>query len=414
MKDAAHDRAEARARDLWSRGSPSIHRRTEGVAALVIALASTACDRAGSRAGAPATAAAPPTVVVAAPVSREVVDAVEFIGRTDSLNAVDIRARVTGYLDRVGFVDGAPVRKNDVLFEIDPRPAQAQLDEANAKVALNIARLEQATADNARGKAIAAQNAGAISVQELERRQANQDEATAAVAAAKAEVESATLQLGFTKVYSPIDGRTSRAYVTAGNLVNQDTSLLTTVVAEDPMAAYFQVDEPTMLRVVRQVLESGIDPRRRGAIPVFMGLSDETGFPHEGSADFANNVVDASTGTILVRGIFANPASSNDVRLLRPGMFVRIRLPIGPPHEALLVSERALASDQGRPYVLVVNDAGVVERRSVELGAQQGDGLREVTSGVEKGDQVIVSGLQLVREGAKASVRKGSMMAASP
>ena len=180
------------------------------------------------------------------------------------------------------------------------------------------------------------------------------------------------------------------------------------------MAAYFQVDEPTMLRVVRQVVASGIDPRKRGAIPVFMGLSDETGFPHEGSADFANNVVDASTGTILVRGIFANPASSNDVRLLRPGMLERIRLPIGPPHEALLVSERALASDQGRPYVLVVNDAGVVERRNIELGAQQGDGLREVTSGVEEGDEVIVSGLQLVREGAKVGTRMGSMVAASP
>lgn len=351
----------------------------------------------------------PPAVVVSPPIVREVTDSDEFIGRTDSLHAVDIRARVSGYLDSVHFTDGAVVTKGDLLFEIDPRPYQAQLDGANAKVALNQARLEQAQADNARGKAIAEANPGAISRQELDRRQANVDEAIAAVAAAKADVEAATLQLDFTKVHSPIDGRTSRTYVTPGNLVSQDTTLLTTVVAEDPMAVYFQVDEPTMLRVIRMVVESGIDPRARGAIPLFMELSDETGFPHAGGADFANNVVDASTGTISVRGLFANPASANGVRLLRPGMFVRVRLPIGKPREALLVAESVLGSDQGRPYVLVVDAGDTVRRAYVTLGAQQAGGLREVTDGLARNDRVVVRGLQRVRDGATVTTTSGPM-----
>lgn len=355
------------------------------------------------RTGSATVSSAPSTtasaVNVAHPIRREVTDVVDLTGRTASTNAVDIRARVTGYLLRAAFTEGAVVNAGDLLFEIDPRPYQAALDRATAEVALNQARLELANADNARGKAIAAANPGAISQQELDRRQASVNEAAAALDAAKAEVESAQLNLAFTRVTSPIDGRTGRIEITPGNLVTQDTSLLTTVVVEDPIDVYFDVDEPTMLRVIRRLRETGVNPRERGAIPVFMGLSDEVGYPHAGEADFADNVVNSSTGTLTARGRFPNPSSKSGIRLLRPGMFVRVRLPIGPPYEALLVNQEAIANDQGRRYVLVVDDSNVLRRRPVELGAVQDDGLRVVTRGVERGDAIVVEGVQFLRDG---------------
>jgi multidrug efflux system membrane fusion protein len=215
--------------------------------------------------------------------------------------------------------------------------------------------------------------------------------------ASQAQLESATINLEFTKITSPIDGRVSRYNVTIGNLVNADSTLLTTVVSEDPMYAYFDIDELTMLTVSRRLMKSKTDSLQTQQFPVFMGLADEEGYPHKGYLNFANNVVSNSTGTLTVRGAFPNPAGEFDRRLLRPGMFVRIRLPISPVHPSILVAERAINSDQGRKFLYVLNDKNVVEYRPIVTGPPEDDALRVVESGLKADERVVVSGLQLVR-----------------
>jgi RND family efflux transporter MFP subunit len=337
------------------------------------------------------------TVTVSKPIERDVADYVDFTGRTDAVFSLDVRARVTGYLVEMPFVEGAVVKKGDLLFRIDPRPYQAQYDQAQAQVTLCGAKLKLAKADNVRAKGIYAMNPGAMSRQDLDKYQAAEEEAAAEVEAAKAALETHNLNLGFTEVASPIDGRVSRYYLTLGNLVNQDQTLLTTVVSEDPMYAYFDVDEMTVLRIARLKMQGNVDYLRTKQVEVLMGLEDETGFPHRGYADFANNVVDKSTGTVSVRGVFANPNSPSGRRLLRPGMFVRIRLMLGNPRPAVLVADQALATDQGQKYLLVVDDQNTVQYRRVEAGPLQEDGLRVIKKGLKPDEMVIVSGLQLVR-----------------
>jgi len=248
-----------------------------------------------------------------------------------------------------------------------------------------------------RAKRLGAQGVAAISQQELETYQAHEDQAAAELMASKASLESAEINLKFTKVTSPIDGRISRYYLTIGNIVNADSTLLTTVVSEDPIDAYFDADEVTYLAVMRRLLVAPADALAAKTFPVYMGLADEEGFPHKGYVDFTNNVVTSSTGTITVRGVFSNPASPSGRRLLRPGMFVRIRLPISKPHPAILVSERAVSSDQGSKFLYVVDAQNTVEYRPVQTGPLQDDGLRVIEKGLKADDRVVVSGLQLVR-----------------
>lgn len=347
--------------------------------------------------------APPPSVVVSTPIERSVTDYVDFTGRTEAPFSVDIRPRVTGYLVKMPFTEGTEVKTGDLLFEIDPRPYQADLDRAQGDVVLNEAKLKLAKADNARAKSIAMVNSGAISKQDLDKYQAAEEEAVAAVEASKANLEGYKINLEFTRVTSPIDGRVGRYNLTIGNLVNADTTLLTTVVSQDPIYVYYDVDELTLLRLMRRLMASNADPLPLKKFPVYMGLADEDGFPHVGYINFANNVVNASTGTITVRGVFENPATPSTRRLLKPGMFVRVRFPNGEPHSALLVSEKALGTDQGRKYLLVVNDKNIVEYRPVTTGPLQDDGLRVIESGLKVGERVIVSGLQFARP--KAEVR---------
>jgi multidrug efflux system membrane fusion protein len=337
----------------------------------------------------------PPAVPVSRPVSRQVTDFVDFTGRTDAVQAVDVRARVTGYLVKMPFKEGAEVKKDDLLFEIDPRPYQAQYDQAESQVRLAEARLKLAIATYARGKEVA-KTPGAISQQDLDTYKAQQEEADASLKATRASLEVYKLNLGFTKVTSPIDGQVSRYYLTLGNLVNQDQTLLTTVVSLDPMYAYFEVDEPTVLLIRRAINEGRIKPMQEGTVPVLMGLQGEDGFPHRGALNFVNNQVNPTTGSITVRGVFANPRPPNGVRLLSPGMFVRIRLPIGPPHPALLVIDRAIGFDQGLKYVYVLDAENQAQYRRVTTGALQEDGLR-VVEGLQPTDRVVVGGLQQVR-----------------
>jgi multidrug efflux system membrane fusion protein len=361
---------------------------------LLIAAASAAGCQQNRAAVAPPE---PPTVPVAHPVRREVTDYVDFTGRTEAVHSVDIRPRVTGYLVEMPFQEGAEVKKGDLLFVVDPRPYKAQLDQAQGQVDLYKASLKLAKVTLARDKAINALAPGSISQQQFDQEQAVVDEAQARVTAFEKSMEIYTLSHEFTRVTSPIDGMISRYYLTLGNLVNQDQTLLTTIVSVDPMYAYFEMDEPTLLRIRRAINEGKIRVPQDGKMTVMMGLQGEEGFPHQGTINFINNQVNPTTGSILVRGVFANPLPPGGQRLLSPGMFVRIRLPIGLPRPSLLIIDRAIGSDQGAKFVYVLDSKDVVQSRRVTTGALQEDGLRVIEDGIGPEDRVVVGGLQQIR-----------------
>jgi multidrug efflux system membrane fusion protein len=367
---------------------------------LVVGLTCSLLAVVGGCQGKPTTVAPPelPVIPVSRPVEREVTNYVDFTGRTGAVQPVDIRPRVSGYLVKIPFKEGAMVKAGDLLFEIDPRPYKAQLDQAQGQVDLYRAQLKLARSVYLRDKAINARVPDSVTQERMDQDQATMEEADARVKAFEKNMEVYKLNYEFTQVVSPIDGKISRYYLTLGNLVNQDQTLLTTVVSVDPIYAYFDVDEPTLLRVRRAINEGRIKRSPDGTnIPVLMGLQGEESFPHQGTVDFVNNQVDPTTGSITMRGVFSNPEPQGGVRLLSPGMFVRIRLPIGPPHPALLVIDRAVASDQGLKYVYVLDAENKVQYRRVTTGPLQDDGLRVITQGLKKDEWVIVGGLQQVR-----------------
>ncbi len=357
---------------------------------------------------------APLAVEVSEPIEREVTDYAEFVGRTEAPDSVEIRARVTGYLVKMPFTEGTTVKAGDLLFAIDDRPYKDDLDQAQASLDQAKAGLVKAQGMLNIGLETQRANAGAISQQDLVQRQGGRDEAAAAVQSAQATLERCKLNLQWCQVTSPIDGRVSRYYKTLGNLVTQDTTLLTTVVSEDPIYAYFDVDERTMLRIIRHLMPNQTDLLKTKQVPILMGLADEEGFPHVGYLDFADNVVHPGTGTISARAVFGNPPSPSGRRLLRPGMFVRISLPLGKPHSALLVSEKAISTDQGQRCVYVVDGENRVQYRRVQVGAAQADGLRVIEDGLQQGDLVLVSGLQLVRPHMEVSPQLAPMAAEDP
>ncbi len=338
------------------------------------------------------------SVTVAAPLVREVGEYEKFTGWTEAVESVEIRARVTGYLLRVAFQEGAEVKKSDLLFEIDPRPFQAKYNEAFSQVGLREADLKYRRAELARYKTLVAQKVKSQS--DYDQVLAAHEQAVAAVAAAKASLEGVALDLSFTKVYAPISGQISRAQITPGNLVEADRTALTTIVSVDPMYVYFDADEYTMLRIEQEIREGKIkvrDPEQQRA-SVWMGLANDEGYPREGVINFAENRFDANTGTIRVRAVFDNPKGALSKRLLAPGMFTRLRVPLGEPRQAILVAERAVATDQGQKFLYVVNDRNEVEYRRVTLGQLEGR-LRVISEGLKPGQRVIVTGLQRVRPG---------------
>jgi multidrug efflux system membrane fusion protein len=311
---------------------------------------------------------------------------------------VDIRPRVTGYLVEMPFKEGAEVKKGDLLFVVDPRPYKAQLDQAQGQVDLYRASLKVARTTLARDLAINDRVSNSVSQQQLDQEQAQVEEAEARVRAYEKSMELYVLNHEFTRVTSPIDGQISSYYRKLGNLVNQDETVLTTIMSVDPMYVFFEMDEPTLLRIRRAVNDGRINYSTGSAsLPVFMGLQGEDGFPHQGEVNFFNNQVNHATGTILVRGVFPNPAPKGGQRLLSPGMFVRIRFPIGQPHQALLVIDRAVGSDQGIKYVYVLDAENKVQTTRVTTGALQEDGLRVIETGLKADDWVVVGGLQQVR-----------------
>ena len=373
----------------------------------------------------------PPAIPVSRPVSREVTDYVDFTGQTDAINAVNIVPRVTGYLVQMPFKEGSEVRGDDrlrgaarlvgllgapqgpvlaaadlfpgqmqagdLLFVVDPRPYQAQLDQARSQVGLYQAQVDLANVTYARFSDLYKTTPGAVSKQQLDQYNAQVAEAQAQLKAYQSNLEVYRLNLTFCDVLSPIDGRVSRYYVTLGNLVNQDQTILTTVLSQDPMYAYFDTDEPTLLRIRRAIAAGRIERAEQGENPVLMGLQDEDGFPHEGKINFVNNQVNPTTGSITMRGVFPNPKLPGGVRLLSPGMFVRIRLPIGQPHPALLITDRAIGSDQGMKYVYVVDAENKAQYSRVKTGMLQDNGLRVITEGLKPDDRVVIGGLQQVR-----------------
>lgn len=339
-----------------------------------------------------------PTVTVSSPLRREVTDYADYPGRMAAIEWVPLRARVTGYLEKINFKDGTEVNRDEVLYEIDPRPYQAAFNQAEAQVRLQEAQLKYQQALYNRD--IRLTGSVAVSKEELQKDLAARDTTEAMLNAAKASAEQAQLNLGFTKVRAPINGRLSRTLITRGNLVVADQTVLTEIVSWDPIYAYFDVDEQTMLRVQQLIREGKFkSAREQGAkVPVLLGLANETGYPHEGYVDFINNQVTTSTGTLQVRGIFANPKPPVGDRVLAPGMFVRIRVRIGPPYKAILVPESALGTDQNLKYVYVLDDQNQVVRLNVQLGAQH-DGLQVITAGLKPDERVVLFGLQHVRPG---------------
>jgi RND family efflux transporter MFP subunit len=328
-----------------------------------------------------------------------------------AVEEVEVRARVRGYLIKINFTEGAEVKQGEVLFEIDPRPFQAELDAAKGQVAQWEAKLTRAEADVARNERLLPK--GAASQKDLDTAIADRGEARAAIQSARAQVERAALDVEFTKVTAPIDGRVSRAQVTKGNLVNAsagEATLLTTIVAVNPMYVYFDVDERALLQYqqaarARAGGSQQIPNVREAKIPVQLGLANEVGFPYAGVIDFADNRVDPQTGTIRVRGMFANTN-----RIFTPGLFARVRVPVGDKYQAVLVPERAIGTDQGQKYLLAVNDQNVVEYRAVKLGRVH-DGLRVIQDGLKSDELVIVNGIQRARPGVTVTPQRTEVTA---
>jgi RND family efflux transporter MFP subunit len=339
---------------------------------------------------------------------RDVKEWDEFTGRLEAVDAVEIKPRVSGYIQRVTFPEGKEVHKGEILFEIDPRPYQADLDRAQAQLEQARTGKDLATREVERARKLV--DAQAISREEFDSRTSAESQGVAEVRAAEAAVETAKLNLGWTKVRSPIAGRVSNAMVTQGNLVQSgsDPTLLTTVVSLDPIYVYFEGDEQTYLKY-NQLARAGTRPSSRDVRnPIYMGLANEAGsFPHKGYVDFVDNRVNPQTGTIRARGVF-----SNKDRIFTPGLFAHLKLVGSGTYSAILVQDRAVGTDQDKKFVLVLKPDTTVEYRTVELGRTI-EGLRVIDSGLKAGERVVVNGLQRVRPGMKVKATEEPMAADS-
>jgi RND family efflux transporter MFP subunit len=345
----------------------------------------------------------PPDVSVAKPLVKQVTDWDAYTGRLAAVDAVEIRARVSGYLQSVHFREGVIVDQGDLLFVIDPRPYEAVLEQAQAELSRAQARLALAQNDLKRAQRLF--RSRAISEEDLDTRSKGQQETTAALAAAQAAVRSAELDVGFTRVHAPIAGRIGRELVSEGNLVSGGSSqstLLTTIVSLDPIHVYFTADERAFLRYLRLDREGKRPSSRTTANPVQMQLADEEGFPHRGHMDFVDNRIDQATGTMQGRAVFPNPDY-----FLTPGLFARVRLLGRGPYEVLLIPDAAIAADQAQRFVFVVDAEGLAQRRVVEFGRRLGD-LRVITSGLGPDDRVIVGGIQRVQAGSPVTASEVS------
>lgn len=343
-----------------------------------------------------------PEVIVSRPVEKKVTDYLEFTGQTDALEFVQIRARVEGWLESIEFEPGAPVKKGQELFVIDPRPYQAEVDQKSALLAGKKADLNLAKTNLKRAEQLL--QTASISQLQFDENKAKELVAQADVGVAEADLEKAKLNLTYTSVTSPINGRVSRNMVDQGNLVGAtEKTLLTEVVNDEKVYVYFDVSERDYLllrRLYPEKREERVTDSER--VPVFMQLADETGYPHEGRIDFSEPRVDPSTGTLQARAIFPNEA-----RLLVSGLFARVRVPYR-TEDALLVPEVAVGISQVGRYVLIVNKDNVVEQKIVETGHLEDDEMRVIRKGLQKDDRVIVKGIQRARPGSKVQPKEST------
>lgn len=343
----------------------------------------------------------PPTVTVSQPIRQEVTNYIEFTGNTAPVESVELRARVQGFLQSMHFTPGSEVKKGDLLFVIEPKPYQVRVDQAKADVQRSEDQYRAAEDELAIVQAMAAKSAASKIdlVQKTERR----DIAKANLAAARAALERAKIDLSYTHIYAPISGQISRNFVDVGNLVGQDgPTVLATIAKYDPIYAYFTASEATVLDYAHLVRRRRVNGQTGEALPVSLGLAHESGYPHQGVFDSSDNRVDRDTGTILLRAVFPNPD-----RVLFPGVFARLRIPTGTVH-AVLVPEEALGTDQAGRYVLVVNDKNVVEVRRVTPGASL-DGLTVIRDGLAADEWVVVNGVQRARPGSTVNPERQAL-----
>jgi len=346
-----------------------------------------------------AAGGAPPEVTVAQALTRQVSDSAEFTGRLQAVNTVQVQPRVGGFVDSVHFQEGALVHKGDVLFQLDPRPYQAEVDRLSANQAQAKAALSLAETNQRRAAMLLAQHA--VAQQEADSQDTAEQSARAQLAASTAALAAARLNLDFTQVRSPIDGRVSNARVTPGNLVTS-SDVLTSVVSVNPVYVYFDVDEQTWLKLDH--LRSGAAKAGHSArIEAAMGLADESGHPHEGRLDFVDNQLHTGSGTMRLRAVFDNADG-----LYTPGLYARVQLQSGQARSRVLVDDRAIGTDLGNQFVYVVGKDRKVQYRKVDTGALF-HGLRVIESGVDANDVVIVNGLQRVRPGAEVNPQKVAM-----
>ncbi|MHC5137502.1 MAG: efflux RND transporter periplasmic adaptor subunit [Planctomycetota bacterium] len=365
----------------------------------VLLISTLLCAFSGCKKKAPPPPPAP-EVSVSKPLQKNVRRYYDMTGNTESVEAVDILARVEGFLEKVHFEDGQDVKKGDVLFTIEQDVFKANVEQAEAMLQSTIAERHRAQADLKRVEQ--AVISGAVSEQEVDLKRADRDIAVASVANAEAALKQAELQLSYTTVTSPVTGRVSRRFVDAGNLVSPtQNTLLTRVVAFDPMYVYFNISERLLSQILRRSGKTDEERRQSGA-KMMIGLSDESDFSHEGTIDFIDNRVDATTGTVQLRGEVPNKN-----RLLYPGMFVRIRIPSRQETPSLLVHEKAIGTDLGGKYVWIIDEKNVVDRRYVTPG-QMYDDMRVITEGLEATDRYIYKGIQRARPGMPVTPREQS------
>jgi RND family efflux transporter MFP subunit len=357
-----------------------------------------------------AAAPPPPVVTVAHPTRRTVIDMDEYVGRFVAVNSVEIRARVSGYLDQVHFTDGQTVKQGDLLFSIDKRPFQTSLDQARANLAQARANMAFADADLARGAQLVRDKT--ITEQTFDQRTQAKRVADASVAAQEAATRQAALDLQFTELRAPVDGRIGDRRVSPGNLVTGgtggNTTLLAMIVSLDPIRFEFTFDEASYLRYER-LSKAGQDMTSRdGSALVSLRLIDEPDYGYQGRMDFVDNVIDRSSGTIRGRAVFTNPNG-----VFTPGMFGRLRVPGSPSYQALLVPDAAIGTEQARKYLLVVDGENVVRQKYVTLG-QVSDNLRVIKDGLAPEDRVIVNGLMRARPGQKVTPQEEGALPPAP
>ncbi|QDU78654.1 Efflux pump periplasmic linker BepF [Polystyrenella longa] len=353
----------------------------------------------------------PPEVTIAQPLEQTFADFAEFTGTTEAVEHVEIQARVTGYLDKINFDEGELVEEGEVLFEIDPRPYQATLDATKAKVLQWEASLKKSQADLARNKELA--DRGALTPEQLEASIADEGIQSANLEGAKADLRQAELDLTFTKVLSPVAGRVSKSNLTKGNLVsavNISGIPLTTVVSMDPIHVYFDVDERTILKAQAEHRKQygGEDKRKLSEVqwPVWIKLANENSFEHQGVLDFVDNQVDSGTGTIRLRAKFDNTNN-----FLLPGLFVTVKIPLGKERPHVLVPSRAIGTDQGNKFVLVIDENKMAQYRQVTPGLQTDDGMREIEAGLQADEWIVIDGLQRAQPGTTVNPVKQELSA---